>query len=161
MTSPLYQTKLDSLEDLHRFTARLAPCLRMGDILALDGDLGAGKTELCRSLIHQLGFHEEVPSPTFNLVQTYEPPYDDQEHLSIWHMDLYRLEEPEEAWELGIEEAFDTALCLIEWPSRLGHILPDEHLHVKLEIAETQGARHLSLYGDALWADRLAHLSQP
>jgi len=155
---PLQQIAELYLHDLSRseeFSARLAPLLRTGDILAFEGDLGAGKTALCRMIIHALGFQEDVPSPTFNLVQTYEPPLDDQKTPAVWHMDMYRLESPEEAFELGIDEAFETALCLIEWPSKLGPYLPREHLLLTLEICDEEGRRKLTLKGSETWRRRL------
>ncbi|MGJ3261105.1 MAG: tRNA (adenosine(37)-N6)-threonylcarbamoyltransferase complex ATPase subunit type 1 TsaE [Rhodospirillales bacterium] len=131
------------------FAARLATVLRPGDIVALDGPLGAGKTALARALINALpGPAEDVPSPTFTLVQTY-----DRGDLEIWHFDLYRIEDPEEAFELGIEDAFADAVSLIEWPDRLGTLLPAKHL--KVAIAEAACGRHITVSGDAAWAARL------
>jgi tRNA threonylcarbamoyladenosine biosynthesis protein TsaE len=113
--------------------ARLADEAGRGDVFALSGTLGAGKTTLARGFIRALtGPDEEVPSPTFTLVQTY-----DTKKGTVWHFDLYRLEDPEEAWELGIEEAFAGGISLIEWPDRLGALLPARRRQVTLEIAGT------------------------
>lgn len=109
--------------------ARLAILVRPGDVIALSGDLGAGKTTLARALIRRLaGADTDIPSPTFTLVQTYDSP-----GLPIWHFDLYRLENPDEARELGLEEAVD-GLALIEWPERLGRLLPVARLEVRLSF---------------------------
>ena len=125
-----------SAEELEAFGARLAAVARVGDAIALFGDLGAGKTTLARGLLRGLGLEGEAPSPTFTLVQTYEPP---DLRLPVWHCDLYRLDEPEEAIELGLDEAFDEALVLIEWPERLGPYLPRHALRLRLDGAgETQ-----------------------
>lgn len=106
---------------------RLGVAARPGDVIALRGDLGAGKTTLARALIRKLmGPETEAPSPTFTLVQTYPA-----DGLPIWHFDLYRLENPGEARELGLEEAVD-GLALIEWPERLGRYLPGARLEVQL-----------------------------
>ncbi|MBX6368903.1 MAG: tRNA (adenosine(37)-N6)-threonylcarbamoyltransferase complex ATPase subunit type 1 TsaE [Rhodospirillales bacterium] len=111
--------------------ARLALDAAPGDVFALGGALGSGKTTLARGFIRALTRpDEEVPSPTFTLVQTYETPKG-----TIWHFDLYRLEDPEEAWELGIEEAFASGISLIEWPERLGSLLPARRREILLEIA--------------------------
>lgn len=118
--------------DLEAFGARLAAVARVGDVIALSGDLGAGKTTLARGLLRGLGLEGEAPSPTFTIVQTYEPP---EMRLPVWHCDLYRLEDPEEAIELGLEEAFDSAVVLIEWPERLGAYLPADALRLRLEGA--------------------------
>lgn len=135
--------------------AALAHRLKTGDVVALQGDLGAGKTELARGLIRALyGSDTEVPSPTFTLVQTYE---DEAVPLSLWHFDLYRLEDPEEAFELGIEEAFADAVSLIEWPERLGPILPARRLEVALSHGEE--GRHAMLSGGGDWPERLKGLS--
>ncbi len=140
------------------FATRFAPLLQRGDMVAFDGSLGAGKTEFCRAIIHALGFEDDVPSPTFTLVQTYEPPPDDQITPTIWHMDMYRLESPEEAIELGIEEAFDTAASLIEWPAKLGHYLPEGFLTFRLDIAADGKTRKLTIIGDDVWKSRLGKL---
>jgi tRNA threonylcarbamoyladenosine biosynthesis protein TsaE len=111
--------------------ARLAGEAGRGDVFALHGGLGAGKTTLARGFIRALTTpDEEVPSPTFTLVQTYE-----SGKGPLFHFDLYRLEDPEEAWELGIEDAFSGAISLIEWPERLGPLLPTRRRDVRLEIA--------------------------
>ncbi len=109
--------------------ARLGAAARPGDVIALYGDLGAGKTTLARGLIRRLaGATTEAPSPTFTLVQTYQG-----QSFPIWHFDLYRLNEPGEARELGLEEAVD-GLALIEWPERLGRDLPHARLEVRLSF---------------------------
>jgi len=129
--------------------ARLAAVLAPGDIVALDGTLGAGKTAFARALINALpGPAEDVPSPTFTLVQTY--PRGD---LEVWHFDLYRLEDPEEAYELGIEDAFADAVSLIEWPDRLGGLLPAGHL--KVTMTGDASRRRFVISGNARWAERL------
>lgn len=113
--------------------ARLGAAARPGDVIALYGDLGAGKTTLARGLIqHLIGAGTEAPSPTFTLVQTYQGP-----SFPIWHFDLYRLNEPGEARELGLEEAVD-GLALIEWPERLGRDLPHQRLEVRLSFGSPE-----------------------
>jgi tRNA threonylcarbamoyladenosine biosynthesis protein TsaE len=121
-----------SADELEAFGVRLATAARVGDAIALSGDLGAGKTTLARGLLRGLGLEGEAPSPTFTLVQSYEPP---ELRLPVWHCDLYRLEHPEEAIELGLDEAYDSALVLIEWPERLGRHLPAHALRLRLEGA--------------------------
>lgn len=127
---------------------RLALVARPGDVIALIGDLGAGKTTLARALIRRLmGPETEAPSPTFTLVQTYPAV-----GLPIWHFDLYRLENPGEARELGLEEAVD-GLALIEWPERLGRYLPGARLEVQLSFAGTGRIARLVDLDD--WSKRL------
>jgi tRNA threonylcarbamoyladenosine biosynthesis protein TsaE len=128
--------------------ARLGAAARPGGVVALFGDLGAGKTTLARGLIRSLaGAGTEAPSPTFTLVQTYETP-----RLTVWHFDLYRLTRPEEARELGIEEAVD-GLALIEWPERLGRYLPSARLEVRLEFSGDGRIAHLTDHAD--WSTRI------
>lgn len=108
---------------------RLAALARPGDAILLEGPIGAGKSCLARAFIRaRLGADEEVPSPTFTLVQVY-----DDDGTEIWHADLYRLTHPDEVWELGLDQAFETSICLVEWPDRLGSHLPTDALTVRLE----------------------------
>ena len=108
---------------------RLAALARPGDVVLLEGPIGAGKSSLARACIRaRLGEDEEVPSPTFTLVQVYP----DAEG-EIWHADLYRLTHPDEVWELGLDQAFETAICLVEWPDRLGSHRPEGALTIRLE----------------------------
>ncbi|MBL9051291.1 MAG: tRNA (adenosine(37)-N6)-threonylcarbamoyltransferase complex ATPase subunit type 1 TsaE [Tabrizicola sp.] len=108
---------------------RLAAVARPGDVILLEGQIGAGKSALARAFIRaRLGRQEEVPSPTFTLVQVYET-----DAGEIWHADLYRLSHPDEVWELGLDEAFGTAICLVEWPDRLGTHLPQGALRIRLQ----------------------------
>jgi tRNA threonylcarbamoyladenosine biosynthesis protein TsaE len=127
--SQMTTIELLSEEDTARLGQKLAALLLPGEVLALGGDLGAGKTALARALVRAWTGdpEEEVPSPTFTLVQTYEGLRGE-----VWHFDLYRLEKPEDALELGFEEALGRALVLIEWPQRLGSLLPDERIEINL-----------------------------
>ncbi len=130
---------------------RLAPALRVGDVVGLAGPLGAGKTTFARHLLRALGVAEEVPSPTFNLVLTYPTVAGE-----VWHFDLFRLEAPEEAFELGIEEAFADAISLIEWPERLGGLLPAERLELVLVPLDGNEVRRLEWRGHGTGGRRLA-----
>jgi len=143
---------LPDLAATKKMAARLASVLKSGDVVALDGALGAGKTEFCRAVIHAFGYRGDVPSPTFTLLQIYQP---DEDCPPLWHMDLYRLEHPEEAFELGIEDGFETAISLIEWPSRLGRYLPEGVLTLRLDIAPDGISRKLAIIGGDAWAARL------
>jgi tRNA threonylcarbamoyladenosine biosynthesis protein TsaE len=136
--------------------AKLARALAPGDVLALRGDLGAGKTSFARGLIAALARAAgdaplEVPSPTFTLVQTYE--FSD---ALLWHFDLYRIARPDDALELGIEEAFADGISLIEWPERLGALLPARRIEVRLDFAETPEARRIVIEAPAEDAARLS-----
>lgn len=118
---------LPSEEDTTRLGRWFADRLGAGDVVALEGPIGAGKTHFARALIRSLlGSQEDVPSPTFTLIQTYHADID------IWHADLYRLTHPDEVLELGLDEAFQTAICLIEWPERMGSLLPEDAIHLRL-----------------------------
>ena len=110
--------------------ATLATRLRIGDIIGLKGELGAGKTTLARAILRAAAEDAQliVPSPTFTLVEVYETP-----RGSFWHFDLYRLETPDQVFELGWEEALAEGISIVEWPERLGPLLP-KHLSVTLEV---------------------------
>jgi tRNA threonylcarbamoyladenosine biosynthesis protein TsaE len=111
--------------------AALAPLLRRGDVVYLGGGLGMGKSTLARGLIRALTHpDQDVPSPTFTLVQGYETP-----DFELLHLDLYRIEDPEETLELGLDEALADGVLLIEWPQRLGHLGFDARLDIVLEQA--------------------------
>lgn len=130
----------------------LAPRLRAGDAVLLEGGLGAGKTHLARALIQALlPVPEDVPSPSFTLVQTYGTP-----EFEIWHADLYRLSGGADLAELGLEAA-DAALCLIEWPDRLA-APPPGALRLRL-LSEGEGRRAEFEAGDPAWAGRLKGLA--
>lgn len=135
--------------------AAVAHVARPGDVLALAGDLGTGKTVFARAFVRQrCGAGLEVPSPTFTLVQVYAParPSDGP----VWHFDLYRLTDPDEAWELGIEDAFAGGISLIEWPERLGPLLPEVRLDVRLAYGSAPDERTVELCGGGDWPRRLA-----
>ena len=133
---------------------RVAACAVAGDVIALYGDLGAGKTVFARAFINALpGGPEEVPSPTFTLAQTYE-----RKPAPVWHFDLYRLERAEEVYELGFEDALAHAISLIEWPERLGPLLPADRLDLHLEFADAPDARRAELVGHGSWGRRLKGL---
>ncbi len=149
---PKFSTNLllTSPEDTTEFAARLGAELRAGDVLLLEGDVGAGKTHFARSLIQSLLLApEDVPSPTFTLVQSYEAP-----GFEIWHADLYRLSSPDEVIELGLVDAFEDALCLVEWPDRLAELRPRSALTLRFCMLQTIGQRSLRLEADnPRWQD--------
>ena len=113
--------QLKTYEDTLALGARMAAVLAPGDVVRLSGDLGAGKTTLARGLIQSRLGEAEVPSPTYTLVQTYD--WGDAE---LWHCDLYRLERPDDAYELGLMDAMEEAVVLIEWADRMGDLCPPD-----------------------------------
>jgi len=133
------------------FAARIATLAERGDVIALAGDLGAGKTSFARAFIRARGSEEEVPSPTFTLVQVYE-----LVPMAIWHFDFYRVTRPDEAWELGIEDAFSQGISLIEWPERLGPLLPSHRLEITLLFGDRPEARRALIAAGEGWQERLA-----
>lgn len=153
MTLNAHSITLNSPEETAAFAARLGASLRPGDILLLEGQIGSGKTHFARSLIQSvMNTPEDVPSPTFTLVQAY-----DTKVGEIWHCDLYRLSAVEEIEELGLIEAFDTAICLVEWPDKLGPLTPDTALQVTLETdSNNEDTRQLTLsWSNPKWPARL------
>jgi tRNA threonylcarbamoyl adenosine modification protein YjeE len=131
--------------------ARIAALLAPGDTIALEGDLGAGKTTLARAILRARGSRESVPSPTFTLVQRYELP-----QFAVSHFDLYRIAREAEVDELGLDEALSDGAALIEWPERAGSRLPADALHVQLAIIGDTD-RRASLKGPARWAKLVEH----
>ena len=129
--------------------AALAPFLRTGDVIALYGGLGAGKTTLSRGLISALmGTPTEVPSPTYTLLQTYNAP-----NFPLYHFDLYRLKTPDELIELGWDDT-QNGVALIEWPERAGDALPVWRLDIRLESSEDGRKLRLEAHGED-WQTRL------
>lgn len=125
ITAPI-SVFLASEEQTTQLGAWFSHHLGPGDSILLHGPIGAGKSHFARAFIRcRLGRMEDVPSPTFTLVQTY------QADVEIWHADLYRLSHPDEVLELGLDDAFSTAICLIEWPDRLGSLAPKNAIHIK------------------------------
>lgn len=141
MTNRSFSLVLASADQTADFAHQLARVLTVGDVVALTGDIGAGKTHFARSLIQSLqDMPEDVPSPTFTLVQVYETRAGD-----VWHADLYRLSSVDESIELGLTEAFETAICLIEWPDRLGDLLPPEALNLTFSQGTEDDSRNLRI----------------
>jgi tRNA threonylcarbamoyladenosine biosynthesis protein TsaE len=123
--------------------ALVAAQLRSSDVVYLHGDLGMGKSSLARGLIRALTSpDQEVPSPTFTLIQSYDAP-----DFEILHLDLYRLTAPEDAYELGLDDALSHAVLVIEWPDRLGHLGFDDRLDISLELPDKTNFPDGSLTG--------------
>lgn len=155
MSAPFSRLHLATPDTTARFAEALAPLLAPGDVLLLDGPIGSGKTHFARALIRaRLVFDgapvEDVPSPTFTLVQTYETGV-----VDIWHADLYRLTHPDEVEELGLAQAFDDAICLVEWPDRLGVLVPDDALTLTFEPGDEPDAREVTLAAGPRWANKI------
>ncbi len=128
----------------------LGPLLRAGDVVALFGDLGAGKTSLARGTLAALGLAEEAPSPTFAIVQPYAPP---EVSLPVAHVDLYRIDAPGDAEELGLDELLEYGALLVEWPERLGSALWPHALRLTL-VPDVAGGRRLTWGAPAAWETR-------
>ncbi len=144
-------TDLVRTSALARAVAGLA---RPGDFIGLVGELGSGKTTFARAFIRACGDPgEEVPSPTFSLVQVYAFP-----GVTIWHFDLYRLRAPEETVELGLEDALAEGISLVEWPDRFGPFLPQERLDIVFSLSPEDDTRAAALTGSGPWAARIADI---
>ncbi|WP_370308903.1 tRNA (adenosine(37)-N6)-threonylcarbamoyltransferase complex ATPase subunit type 1 TsaE [Sphingobium abikonense] len=136
------------------FGRRLARHVRIGDVIALEGGLGAGKTTLARGLLEALGLQGEAPSPSFAIVQPYDVP---EVRLPVAHVDLYRLDDVAETEELALGDYLMDALLLIEWPDRLGASLWPHSLRLTIEILE-DGARRLTADVSDAWTDRWSQI---
>lgn len=142
---------LPDLSAMEAYGGRIAACLRAGDVVALNGGLGAGKTTLARSVIEALGYAGEVPSPTFTIIETYDEP---NLRLPIVHADFYRLEDPSEVHELGLDDYREGAALLAEWPDHAGGFgHEDACLSITLETAEK--GRIAIASGGADWVGRM------
>ena len=145
---PTFSLSLPDEAATERLGASLAQRLRPRDVVALQGGLGVGKTTLARAILRAVSGDPAliVPSPTFTLAEVYDTP-----RGVFWHFDLYRLEAPEQVFELGWEEARADGVALVEWAERLGALLPPERLSVTLSI-EGDG-RRADLQGDPRFGD--------
>ena len=140
---------LPNLKATRNLAKTLAPLLRPGDVVTLEGPIGIGKTTFIRALLETLGCIEEVPNPTFNLLHTYE-----LGSVTFWHFDLFRIERLPDVYELGIEDALETGICLIEWPKVMANLLPTERLELEFFYQE-ECSRRVSLKGNGTWGQRL------
>ncbi|MCU9837189.1 tRNA (adenosine(37)-N6)-threonylcarbamoyltransferase complex ATPase subunit type 1 TsaE [Ruegeria sp. WL0004] len=153
MTASHLELTIDSPEETAAMAVSLGTTLMPGDCLLLSGEIGSGKTHFARSLIQSMMTEpEDVPSPTFTLVQVY-----DTDRGELWHSDLYRLSSLEEIEELGLSEAFNNAITLVEWPDRLGPLTPPHALMITFEIdPEHETRRKLTVeWTDPKWPPRL------
>ena len=155
------QLELPDLAATEHLGALLADGLKVGDVISLSGPLGAGKSALARAIIISANPNEtDIPSPTFSLVQTYEL----ANRTPLWHLDLYRIESPEDAMQLGLDDAFVDAVCLIEWPDRLKEFLPERTLSIHLcqadgdDLDDAAGRRLAKITAPPDWADRLQEI---
>jgi tRNA threonylcarbamoyladenosine biosynthesis protein TsaE len=149
------QISLYSEADTQLLAKRLGQLLVTGDVVLLSGEIGAGKSFFARAMIQSLqDIPEDVPSPTFTLVQTYITNIGE-----IWHADLYRMNASSEIDELGLLEAFETAITLVEWPEILGKVAPSSTLSLEFKVQQDGLTRDLTLSSrSADWAKRLEHL---
>lgn len=153
-----YRVVLANPTETQTFALRLALHTLLGDVFALSGELGTGKTTFARGFINGLFVShglpaEEVLSPTFNLVQEYTLP-----NYTIYHIDLYRIEHPAELNELGLEDAFTEGVTLVEWPERLGNLLPSDHLHIEFrhgKKSDVADERYAYVSGYGAWQTRI------
>lgn len=144
------EVRLMTAEDVEQFGARLASVIGPGDAILLEGGLGAGKTTLARGLLRGLGLEGEAPSPTFAILQGYEPP---EVSVPVGHVDLYRLDDPADVEELGLDDWLNDGALVIEWPDRLGGRFSAHALNLHIDVAP-DGARILTAMVPPAWEGR-------
>lgn len=152
MGDHVFSSEMDTSDATARAAEQLGPMLVPGDTVLLTGPVGAGKTHFARHLIRSILIEpEDIPSPTFTLVQTYET-----QAGALWHTDLYRISSLEEIEELGLTEAFDSAICLVEWPDRLGPLRPETALNITLDSGLAENSRVLrARWQDVKWGAKI------
>lgn len=139
-----------TLDDIDALGAKIAAVLKPGDAIALSGELGAGKTSLARAILAALGLQGEAPSPTFAIVQPYAPP---EVRMPVLHCDLYRIDDPEDTLELGLDEERSDSVLLIEWAERMGAYAWQDMLWITVDFAG-DGARRLTAKLPKAWEGR-------
>lgn len=142
--------ELADLDASERLGAALARVARPGDVIALSGQLGAGKTSIARGILAALGLEGEAPSPSFAIVQPYAPP---EVQMPVMHVDLYRIDDPSETEELGLDDARYDSLLIVEWPERLEEYAWTDALWLSIEV-QANGARVLTAKVPTSWKDR-------
>ena len=155
----LLEIRTKSKTEMHNFGIQLAKLFSLNDLITFDGDLGVGKTFLCKSIINNLTKINEVVSPTFNIVQTY-PLQDDEE---IWHCDFYRINNFEEVEEIGVFEDFKKKIILLEWPKFKLELSQFDPLNLNIEILKNNQSnlsefRKISLSGSKKWDNKIKNL---
>ena len=143
--------ELPDLAAMERFGAAISRHLRPGDVVALEGGLGAGKTTLARAIIAALGYEAEVPSPTFTIIETYDSP---PLRLPVVHADFYRLEDPSEIEEIGLEDYREGAALIAEWPDHAGGF-DDEPACLSIALETANAGRIAIARGGADWLGRM------
>lgn len=142
---------LDSIEDTKKLATIIAKYLSPGDVITFTGNLGSGKTSFIKYMINSLASTQiDVTSPSFNLLHVYE-----LNNLELWHFDLYRLNNIDEIYELGIEDAFIKGVSLIEWPEIINTILPKDRLDIKLSFSTGEETRKIYFTGFSRWSEIL------
>ncbi len=145
---------IPSADAMTEFGQRFGSVLRTRDTVLLEGDIGSGKTHFARAVLQSLmATPEDVPSPTFTLVQTYNLPIG-----TVWHADLYRLSDSSEVIELGLDDAFNTDICLVEWPERLGVLTPKHATKICFQVVGVDARRLTIEPGTVDWQARLEDL---
>ena len=153
-----------NIEAMQRWGAELAGGLDSFDVIGLVGQIGRGKSTLARSIITEALTRanmpiEAMPSPTFTLVQPYPWPCDADPNREIWHIDLWRLESPDDVFELGWEEAIGRHLMLIEWPEKIGKIFPQDALTISIDAGKNDNERQLTISGGGKWPDKITSIA--
>ncbi|MEM1131595.1 MAG: tRNA (adenosine(37)-N6)-threonylcarbamoyltransferase complex ATPase subunit type 1 TsaE [Pseudomonadota bacterium] len=138
-------------QTMRDWAATLATKLRIGDSIGLSGPLGAGKTSIARAMIQALGYEGEVASPSFAIIHHYDPP---EVRLPLLHCDFYRLEDPAEADELGLEDQSDDAVIIAEWPEMAGGMSGPNHLGITIAVDDKE-LRSITLNAGTTWKERL------
>lgn len=143
-----------TIAEMQLFARKLAVKLRPSDTITLSGDLGSGKTTFARALIGEIALDApETTSPTFNIMQSYEVKLADESLETLWHLDLYRLEDEYEAINLGLEELWHH-IVVIEWADIIKNSLP-EHLNIVFDFGNNESTRNLKIYGNNYWIDKI------